>query len=224
MSPAWRGCGSPQTTQTRGCGAEGWLHFCVVVFSGSGVGGPGCAPRAGPRPRPAACAGVTRQAAGRAADPASPVSPVLAGNAALPGAGPPRAGGLPYRKLSSYNCGMRRRAGDLLPIEQAILAGGIELAAAGEPGFYGFAMARQIRDASAARQLTAHGTLYKALARLEQAGLLTSSWEDPGPAEAERRPRRRLYRVTPSGEQAVLRSTGQRAGTAPRPGLGLSPA
>ena len=82
---------------------------------------------------------------------------------------------------------MRRRAGELLPIEQAILAGGIELVAAGEPGFYGFAMARQIRDASAARQLTAHGTLYKALARLEQAGLITSSWEDPGLAEAERR-------------------------------------
>ena len=133
-------------------------------------------------------------------------------------------GGLLYRKLSSYTCGMRRRAGELLPIEQAILAGGIELAAAGEPGFYGFAMARQIRDASAARQLTAHGTLYKALARLEQAGMLTSSWEDPGLAEAERRPRRRLYRVTPSGEQAVLRSTGQRASTASRPGLGLAPA
>jgi PadR family transcriptional regulator, regulatory protein PadR len=94
----------------------------------------------------------------------------------------------------------------------------------GEPGFYGFAMARQIRDASAARQLTAHGTLYKALARLEQAGMLTSSWEDPGLAEAERRPRRRLYRVTPSGVQAVLRSTGQRASTASRPGLGLAPA
>jgi DNA-binding PadR family transcriptional regulator len=119
---------------------------------------------------------------------------------------------------------MRRRAGELLPIEQAILAGGIELAAAGEPGFHGFAMARQIRDASAARQLTAHGTLYKALARLEQAGLLTSSWEDPALAEAGRRPRRRLYRVTPGGEQAVLRSTGQRASTASRPGLGLAPA
>jgi hypothetical protein len=119
---------------------------------------------------------------------------------------------------------MRRRAGELLPIELAILAGGIELAAAGEPGFYGFAMARQLRDASAARQLTAHGTLYKALARLEQAGLLTSSWEDPGLGEAEGRPRRRLYRVTPGGEQAVLRSTGQRAGAVSRPGLGLAPA
>jgi PadR family transcriptional regulator PadR len=119
---------------------------------------------------------------------------------------------------------MRRRAGELLPIEQAILAAGTELAAAGEPGFHGFAMARQIRDAADARQLTAHGTLYKALARLEQGGMLTSSWEDPGPAEAEHRPRRRLYRVTPSGEQAVLRSIGERASTASLPGPGLAPA
>jgi PadR family transcriptional regulator, regulatory protein PadR len=119
---------------------------------------------------------------------------------------------------------MRRRAGELLPIEQAILAAGIGLAAGGEPCFHGFAMARHIRDASAARQLTAHGTLYKALARLEQAGLLTSSWEDPGLAEAERRPRRRLYQVTPSGEQAALRSAGQRASAVPRPGPGLAPA
>jgi PadR family transcriptional regulator PadR len=119
---------------------------------------------------------------------------------------------------------MRRRVGELLPIEQAILAGGIELAAAGEPGFYGFAMARQLRDASAARQLTAHGTLYKALARLERAGMLTSCWEDPSLAEAENRPRRRLYQVTPSGEQAALRSIGQRSATATRPDPGLAPA
>ncbi|HEY6278002.1 MAG TPA: PadR family transcriptional regulator [Streptosporangiaceae bacterium] len=118
---------------------------------------------------------------------------------------------------------MRRRKGELLPIELAILAAGIDLAAAGEPGFYGFGIARKIRDASSARQLTAHGTLYKALARLEQAGLLVSSWEDPGAAVTEGRPRRRLYRVTPSGEEAVAASQQQRAHLAPRPGLGLAP-
>jgi DNA-binding PadR family transcriptional regulator len=120
---------------------------------------------------------------------------------------------------------MRRRAGELLPIEQAILAGGIELAASGEPDFYGFAMARRIREASSARQLTAHGTLYKALARLERAGMLTSSWEEPGLAETQHRPRRRLYRVTPGGERAAARCAAQRSGsTAPRadPGLALS--
>jgi PadR family transcriptional regulator PadR len=119
---------------------------------------------------------------------------------------------------------MRRRVGELLPIERAILACGIELAAAGEAGFYGFAMARQIQDAGSARQLTAHGTLYKALARLERAGLLTSSWEDPDLAEAGGRPRRRLYRVTPGGELALVRSPGARASTMPRRDLGLASA
>jgi PadR family transcriptional regulator, regulatory protein PadR len=119
---------------------------------------------------------------------------------------------------------MRRRPGELLPIEQAILVGGIELAASGEPDFYGFAMARRIREASSARQLTAHGTLYKALGRLERAGLLTSSWEEPGLAEAQHRPRRRLYRVTASGAQAAARSAAQRSSTARRahPGPALS--
>lgn len=110
----------------------------------------------------------------------------------------------------------------MIPIERAILARAIELEAAGEPGFYGFAMARQLRDASGARQLTAHGTLYKALARLERAGMLTSSWEDPGSAESERRPRRRVYRVTASGKQAVLRSDRRTARTALRSDLGLA--
>ena len=108
------------------------------------------------------------------------------------------------------------------PIEQAILARGIELAATGEPDFYGFAMARQLRDASGAQRLTAHGTLYKALARLERSGMLASCWEDPRLAEAESRPRRRLYRVTPSGEQAALRSIGRPSRTAPRPDLGMA--
>ena len=83
-------------------------------------------------------------------------------------------------------------------------------------------MARQLRDASGARQLTAHSTLYKALARLERAGMLTSSWEDPGFAESEGRPRRRLYRVTPSGAQAVSRRNFRAARTAPRSDLGLA--
>jgi PadR family transcriptional regulator, regulatory protein PadR len=126
---------------------------------------------------------------------------------------------------------MRRRAGELLPIEQAILACGIELAAAGEPGFHGFAMAGRLR-AAGARQLTAHGTLYKALGRLERAGMLASSWEDPENAVAAGRPRRRMYWVTPSGQLAVAAARGQQAagrrpqaaGAAPRPSSGTAPA
>ena len=87
-------------------------------------------------------------------------------------------------KLSSYSWAMKRRMGELLPIEESILACGMELASAGEAEFHGFAIARRLCDDRGARQLTAHGTLYKALARLERAGLLAISWEDPDAAVA----------------------------------------
>lgn len=43
------------------------------------------------------------------------------------------------------------------------------------------------------------GTIYPILARLEQAGWVKSAWEDPTVHEAEGRPRRRFYRLTPDG-------------------------
>jgi PadR family transcriptional regulator, regulatory protein PadR len=44
----------------------------------------------------------------------------------------------------------------------------------------------------------ASGTLYPILLRLESAGWFVSRWEDINPADAGR-PRRRLYRLTPTG-------------------------
>jgi PadR family transcriptional regulator, regulatory protein PadR len=44
----------------------------------------------------------------------------------------------------------------------------------------------------------ASGTLYPILARLEDAGWLSSAWEDLDPHKAGR-PRRRYYRITASG-------------------------
>ena len=98
---------------------------------------------------------------------------------------------------------MRRRAGVLIPIEAAVLAAGLDLRNAGEPEFHGFVLAKTIRDGDHARGLTAHGTLYKALDRMEGMGLLESRWEAPHLAAAEGRPRRRLYRVTGQGERAL---------------------
>jgi PadR family transcriptional regulator, regulatory protein PadR len=98
---------------------------------------------------------------------------------------------------------MRRKPGTLLPIEISILEAALDLRAAGEPEFHGFYIAGRIREREQARRLTAHGTLYKALERMERAGLLESSWEDPEAAAAERRPRRRLYAVTGAGERAL---------------------
>jgi PadR family transcriptional regulator, regulatory protein PadR len=98
---------------------------------------------------------------------------------------------------------MKRKKGQLIPIETDILIAGLDLAARGGDRFHGFQIAKELRDAKGARFLTAHGTLYKALARLAVAGLLESSWEDPMFAAEEGRPRRRLYAVTPAGEARV---------------------
>ena len=70
-----------------------------------------------------------------------------------------------------------------------------------------------MREQSGSRALTGHGTLYKALGRLEEFGLLSSRWEDA--AAAEGRPRRRLYELTGEGarvaEQALAgEPTGRR--------------
>lgn len=50
------------------------------------------------------------------------------------------------------------------------------------------------------------GTVYKVLARFERRGFVSSRWEDHEIAEAEKRPRRRYYRVTPEGEEALSAS------------------
>ncbi|MGI8795987.1 MAG: PadR family transcriptional regulator [Acidimicrobiia bacterium] len=117
---------------------------------------------------------------------------------------------------------VRRKPGALLPLELSILTAGVEAMQAGEPEFHGFSIANAIQDRDAARRLTAHGTLYKALARLERAGLLESRWEEPELAEADGRPRRRLYRVTGAGAAAVTRARAE--GKQRRPSFRPGPA
>lgn len=97
---------------------------------------------------------------------------------------------------------MRRKPGTLVPLEVSILSAAVAMAAGGTYEFHGYAVARELREHEEARRLTAHGTLYRALERLEKAGLLLSRLEDPGSAAAEQRPRRRLYRITAAGQQA----------------------
>ena len=79
----------------------------------------------------------------------------------------------------------------------------MHLRANGIDEFHGYVLAKQMRDEAAARKLIAHGTLYKALDRLQGMGLLDSRWEDPIAAAAESRPRRRFYRVTAAGSNAL---------------------
>jgi DNA-binding PadR family transcriptional regulator len=47
------------------------------------------------------------------------------------------------------------------------------------------------------------GTVYPALRRLQDAALVTSSWEAASAAHGERRPRRRLYELTEGGRAAL---------------------
>src|SRR3989304_9473333 len=108
---------------------------------------------------------------------------------------------------------MRRRPGALLPIELSILEAGIELRLRGAGYFHGFLIAKEIKEREGARLLTAHGTLYKALDRMEKAGLLQSRWEDPGIAALEDRPRRRMYVVTAAGGAGLV--PGRGGGPAP---------
>jgi PadR family transcriptional regulator, regulatory protein PadR len=128
-----------------------------------------------------------------------------------------------YRKIDAYSRAVRRKPGTLLPIEISILETAIDLRTRGEAEFHGFAVAREMAEREEARTLTAHGTLYKALERMQRAGLLESRWEDPEIAATEARPRRRLYHVTGLGAQALVSSDAISQPRAVKPRGGLAP-
>ena len=69
-------------------------------------------------------------------------------------------------KVSAYTVYMRRKAGSLIPIEILILEAGAAIKTRNDLWFYGFMIAKEIKEREGARLLTAHGTLYKALGRL----------------------------------------------------------
>ena len=77
--------------------------------------------------------------------------------------------------------------------------------------FHGYEIARHLAGESERRLLTAYGTLYRALARLENMGFLTSRREDPEIAARENRPGRRLYTLTATGETAAREANAQAA-------------
>lgn len=127
---------------------------------------------------------------------------------------------LTYFQISDHNAGMpRRKPGGLRPIEVSILSVGLELALSDEPDFHGFAVAKRIAETEEARRLTATGTLYRALHRMEAAGWLESRWEDPQQAADDGRPPRRLYRVTTAGAAALAGASRGSVAPSPSPGL-----
>jgi DNA-binding PadR family transcriptional regulator len=98
---------------------------------------------------------------------------------------------------------MRRKPGTLLPLETAICVTAAKLVRDGTHEFHGYEIAKRLTEAADRRLLTAYGTLYRALGRLEQMGLLRSRWEDPEIPARENRPGRRLYTLTAAGEAAA---------------------
>lgn len=50
------------------------------------------------------------------------------------------------------------------------------------------------------------GTVYPALRRLEQAGLIHSTWEKESKALAEQRPARKYYKLTAAGEKTLAKA------------------
>jgi DNA-binding PadR family transcriptional regulator len=98
---------------------------------------------------------------------------------------------------------VRRKPGSLLPLERAICEAAVALRRRGTREFHGYQIAKTIKDVSDTRLLTAYGTLYRALARLEDMGLVESHWEDPHIPARENRPGRRLYTLTAAGQAAL---------------------
>jgi len=100
-----------------------------------------------------------------------------------------------------YNVVMRRKQGELVPLEKSIMAAAQELRDAGTPEFYGFQMAKELKDKTKSRFLTGYGTLYRALGRLEDMGYLQSRWEELDTSDGMSRPRRRFYSIGIKGER-----------------------
>lgn len=107
------------------------------------------------------------------------------------------------RHISAYIQFVRRKPGQLVPLETAICACAAKLRRGGTLEFHGYEIAKRLGDDTGSRLLTAYGTLYRALGRLEVMGLLESRWEEPQTPARESRPARRLYALTAAGEVAA---------------------
>lgn len=99
---------------------------------------------------------------------------------------------------------MRRKPGELLPLEVAICTAARDITRRRHKEFHGYEIAKHLSEVGDSRLLVAYGTLYRALGRLEHMGFLESRWEDPEIAATENRPRRRMYSLTALGAAVVL--------------------
>ncbi|MGE0866690.1 MAG: PadR family transcriptional regulator [Vicinamibacterales bacterium] len=111
-----------------------------------------------------------------------------------------------------------------MPLEVEICLCAANLSSDGTEEFHGYDLARHIASNSGRQSLTAYGTLYRALGRLVDMGMLTSRWEDPSAAADENRPRRRFYSLTTAGRAAAREAVTAKAAKAKRLRKGWAPA
>lgn len=72
---------------------------------------------------------------------------------------------------------------------------------------HGFEILRRLEAAGSGALRLKEGSLYPALYRLEEAGMVKAAWEDSG--ERRRGPRRRIYRLTPKGRRRLDAARGE---------------
>jgi PadR family transcriptional regulator PadR len=68
---------------------------------------------------------------------------------------------------------------------------------------HGLEISRRLHEAGCGALRLKEGSLYPALYRLENAGLVEAAWE--GETKGRRGARRRIYRLTPQGGKALAR-------------------
>jgi DNA-binding PadR family transcriptional regulator len=110
---------------------------------------------------------------------------------------------------------MQRKKGTLTTIEVRILSAALQLRASGLRQVHGFRLAQAMQEEHEFARRPAYGTLYRALDRMADMGLLESSWEDPNVAADLGRPRRRFYEVTAAGEVALAAAADSRHASTP---------
>ena len=99
---------------------------------------------------------------------------------------------------------VKRRRGSVTKLEGELVFLAFRRARRGEPEFHGFDVLPELGEISGRPEPYARSSVYRALERLEEMGLLSSRWEDAEEARTLRRPRRRLYRVTEFGANAAF--------------------
>jgi DNA-binding PadR family transcriptional regulator len=96
----------------------------------------------------------------------------------------------------------KRRGESLFAIEYEILSAALAISVASPVEFYGYQLLKELTKGRLSP--LGHGTLYRALLRLESLGFLKSRLESHDAPDLALRPRRRMYEITVAGARAVV--------------------